>query len=75
MQNATRTAAKGAEMAATSTETMAKQVAETVVEVLDKLEGKQSSVRLTFDNLNLDTGYMKSSVNGAVVLTMNHPHE
>ncbi len=72
MQN---TASKAVERASASAETMAKQFGATIADVLDRLEGKQSSVKLSFENLTLETGYVNGSVNGAVVLTLNHAHE
>ena len=55
--------ASGSAMARTA-ETMG----DTLVAVLDKLAGTQSDVKLSFQELTLDTGVMKATINGAVVL-------
>jgi hypothetical protein len=41
---------------------------DTVIAVLDKLAGKQSDLKLSFEDLTLDAGVFKARVNGAVVL-------
>ena len=46
----------------------AETLADTVVAVLDKLAGTQSDLKLSFQELTLDTGVMKATVNGAIVL-------
>jgi hypothetical protein len=46
----------------------AETVGDTIVEVLDKLAGTKSNLKLTFDDLTLDAQYFKARVNGAIVL-------
>lgn len=46
----------------------AETMGDTIVAVLDKLAGKQSDVKLSFEDLTLDTGVMKARLNGAIVL-------
>ncbi len=75
MEKTAHTATKAIQTASSSTSMIAKEFGHTLVEVLDRFEGKQSSVKLSFEDLTLDAGYLKSSVTGAVVLTLNHPHE
>jgi hypothetical protein len=43
-------------------------IGDTVIAVLDKLAGKQSDLKLSFEDLTFDTGFLKARVNGAVVL-------
>ncbi|MGD6853255.1 MAG: hypothetical protein ACQCN6_14450 [Candidatus Bathyarchaeia archaeon] len=49
-------------------ETAAHGMAETVLAVIDKLAGKESDVKLSFENLTLDMGRFKATLNGAIVL-------
>jgi hypothetical protein len=46
----------------------AETMSDTLIAVLDKLAGKQSDIKLSFEQLTLDTGIMKATVNGAIVL-------
>jgi hypothetical protein len=46
----------------------AETVGDTIIAVLDKLAGKQSDLKLSFEDLTLDTGVMRARVNGAIVL-------
>ncbi len=46
----------------------AETVGDTIVEVLDKLAGTKSDLKLTFEDLTLDAQYFKARVNGAIVL-------
>jgi hypothetical protein len=39
-----------------------------MMKLIDKLAGKESDVKLTFDNLTLEIGMMKARINGSVVL-------
>jgi len=41
---------------------------ETVVKVIEKLAGKESDLKLTFQDLTLDVGMMKATLNGSIVL-------
>ena len=43
-------------------------VGDTVVAVLDKLAGTKSDLKLSFEDLRIDAGPMKASINGAIVL-------
>jgi hypothetical protein len=44
------------------------ELGDTIIAVLDKLAGKQSDLKLSFEDLTLDAGVFKARVNGAVVL-------
>ena len=41
---------------------------ETIVKVIDKLAGKGSDLKLTFQDLTLEVGMMKATLNGSIVL-------
>jgi len=58
------------ERASGSMEKTAETVGDTIIAVLDRLAGKQSDLKLSFEDLTLDTGVMKARVNGAVVLDL-----
>ena len=44
-------------------------MAETLVEVIDKLAGKESDLKLSFEDLSLDAGVFKAKMNGSIVLS------
>jgi hypothetical protein len=46
----------------------AETIGDTVVQVIDRLAGTQSDVRLTFDNLEFKAQGMNATLNGAVIL-------
>jgi len=50
-------------------ERTAQTVGDTIVDVLDKLAGTKSEVKLSFQDLTLDTGVIKAKMTGAVVLS------
>ncbi len=54
--------------ASESMQRTAETMGDTIIAVLDKLAGKQSDLKLSFEDLTLDTGVMKARVNGAIVL-------
>ena len=41
---------------------------DTLVKLIDKLAGKGSDIKLSFQDLTLDTGLVKVNVNGSIVL-------
>jgi len=49
-----------------TTETMASLV----LSVMDKLAGKESDLKLSFDDLTLEVGMMKAKLNGSIVLNV-----
>jgi hypothetical protein len=49
-------------------ESAAHGMAETMLAVIDKLAGKESDIKLSFEDLTLDMGMMKARINGAIVL-------
>jgi len=56
-------------------ETTAQTISETVIALLDRLAGKKSDLKLSFEDLTLDTGMFKARVNGAVVLDVIYSQE
>jgi hypothetical protein len=53
----------------------AETMGDTVIAVLDRLAGKKSDLKLSFEDLTLDVGMMKAKVNGAVVLDIVYASE
>ncbi|XES76082.1 MAG: hypothetical protein ACBZ72_07795 [Candidatus Bathyarchaeia archaeon] len=53
---------------AKSLERTSETISETILAVMDKLAGKQSDLKLSFQDLTLEVGVVKAKVNGAVVL-------
>ncbi len=43
-------------------------MAETMLTIIDKLAGKESDLKLSFEDLTLDMGMFKAKLNGAIVL-------
>jgi hypothetical protein len=54
--------------ASESMERAAETMGDTIIAVLDKLAGKKSDLKLSFEDLTLDAGVFKARMNGAVVL-------
>jgi hypothetical protein len=48
---------------------------DTVLAVMDKLAGKESDIKLSFEDLTLDMGAFKAKLNGAVVLDIVYSKE
>jgi hypothetical protein len=59
---------QGMNKASESMQRTAETMGDTIIAVLDRLAGKKSDLRLSFEQLTLDTGVMKATVNGAIVL-------
>ncbi len=59
MENKTKNVSR-----ASAVETMG----DTVIAVLDRLAGKKSDLKLSFEDLTIDVGMLKARLNGAVVL-------
>jgi hypothetical protein len=58
-----------------SLEKTSETISETILAVLDKLAGKQSDLKLSFQDLTLELGMVKAKVNGAVVLDIVYSKE
>lgn len=63
------------ERSAHTLERAGQNLGDTISTIVDKLAGKQSNLRLSFDDLTLDMGRMKVSLNGAVVLDVVYSKE
>jgi hypothetical protein len=63
------------EKASHGIEKAAETMGDTLIAVLDKLAGKKSDIKLSFEDLTLETGVMKTRVNGAVVLDIVYAQE
>ncbi len=48
---------------------------DTIIAVLDKLAGKKSDLKLSFEDLTFDTGVLKARINGSVVLDVVYASE
>jgi hypothetical protein len=56
------------ETASSTLEKASQNMADTILAVMDKLAGKKSDIKLSFEDLTLDMGMFKTKLNGAVVL-------
>ena len=41
---------------------------DTLIKLIDKLAGKESDIKLSFQDLTLDMGVIKTKLNGSIVL-------
>jgi hypothetical protein len=64
-----------AEKTAHGVEKTAESMANTLLAIMDKLAGKESDLKLSFENLTLDLGMMKATLNGAIVLDIVYAKE
>jgi len=53
----------------------AHNMAETILAVMDKLAGKESDLKLSFEDLTLDMGRFKARLNGSIVLDIVYAKE
>ena len=75
MEKVTENASKALEKATSSLQNTAKEMADMMVHVLDKLAGTESSIKLSFEDLTIDVGVMKTKINGAIVLDLVYAKE
>ncbi|XHH07677.1 MAG: hypothetical protein ACFCUE_08825 [Candidatus Bathyarchaeia archaeon] len=75
MENKTETMQKGMEKASHGFEKAAESMGDTIIAIMDKLAGKKSDVRLSFENLTLESGMMKTTINGSIVLDIVYASE
>jgi hypothetical protein len=68
MENKNENTSRAMNKTADSMQRTAETVGDTIVAVIDKLAGTQSDLKLSFEQLTFDTGVMKATVNGAIVL-------
>jgi hypothetical protein len=48
---------------------------DTMLKLIDKLAGKGSDIKLSFQDLTLDVGMMKAKINGSIVLDILYVQE
>ncbi len=75
LEDTNKNMTKTAEKASESMERAAETMGDTIIAVLDKLAGKKSDLKLSFEDLTLDTGVFKARMNGAVVLDVTMAKE
>ncbi|MCL2288845.1 MAG: hypothetical protein FWC33_06730 [Candidatus Bathyarchaeota archaeon] len=68
MDNKKETMQKGIETASHGLEKAAATMCDTLIAVMDKLAGKKSDIKLSFEDLTIETGPMKAKINGSIVL-------
>jgi hypothetical protein len=55
--------------------TSATDVGETIIKLIDKLAGKGSDIKLSFQDLTLEAGILKAKLNGSIVLDILYVSE
>ncbi len=48
---------------------------DTLIKLIDKLAGKGSDIKLSFQDLTLDIGMLKAKINGSIVLDVEYVAE
>ena len=48
---------------------------DTLIKLIDKLAGKGSDIKLSFQDLTLDVGMLKAKINGSIVLDVEYVAE
>ena len=51
------------------------EMSDTLLKLIDKLSGKGSDIKLSFQDLTLDMGMVKAKINGSVVLDILYVSE
>ena len=64
-----------AEKTAHGIEKTAETMASTMLAIIDKLAGKESDIKLSFEDLTLDVGVMKAKLNGSIILDIVYSKE
>jgi hypothetical protein len=68
MDSKKETMQKGIETASHGLEKAAMSMCDTIIAVMDKLAGKKSDIKLSFEDLTIETGPMKAKINGSIIL-------
>jgi hypothetical protein len=55
--------------------TSATDIGETITKLIDKLAGKGSDIKLSFQDLTLEAGILKAKLNGSIVLDILYVSE
>lgn len=53
----------------------AEDMGDTLLKLIDKLAGKGSDIKLSFQDLTLDMGMVKTKINGSIVLDILYVQE
>ena len=53
----------------------AEDMGDTMLKLIDKLAGKGSDIKLSFQDLTLDIGMVKAKINGSIVLDILYVQE
>jgi hypothetical protein len=64
-----------AEKTAHGMEKTAETMANTLLAIIDKLAGKESDLKLSFEDLTLEVGLIKAKLNGAIILDVVYSKE
>ena len=64
-----------AEKTAHGIEKTAETMANTLLTIMDKLAGKESDLKLSFEDLTLDVGLIKAKLNGSIILDIVYAKE
>jgi hypothetical protein len=51
------------------------EMSDTLLKLIDKLAGKGSDIKLSFQDLTLDMGVVKAKINGSIVLDILYVSE
>jgi hypothetical protein len=51
------------------------EMSDTLLKLIDKLAGKGSDIKLSFQDLTLDMGMVKAKINGSIVLDVLYVSE
>jgi hypothetical protein len=68
MNDKKETMQKGIEIASYGLEKAAVTIGDTIIAVMDKLAGRKSDIKLSFEDLTIETGPLKAKLNGSIVL-------
>ncbi|MDR2719252.1 MAG: hypothetical protein LBC03_00380 [Nitrososphaerota archaeon] len=68
MDNKKETVQKSVETVSHGLEQAVVTMGDTIINVMDKLAGKKSDIKLSFEDLTIEAGPMKAKLNGAIVL-------
>jgi hypothetical protein len=55
--------------------TSATDIGETITKLIDKLAGKGSDIKLSFQDLTLEAGLFKAKLNGSIILDVLYVSE
>ncbi|MCL1978228.1 MAG: hypothetical protein FWG55_09060 [Candidatus Bathyarchaeota archaeon] len=68
MENKKETIQKGIEKTSHGLEKAADSMGDTIIAIMDRLAGKKSDIKLSFEDLTIETGVIKAKINGSIIL-------